>query len=73
MEEYTGVIKDYTGLDGCGLMIDLDNGSRLEPMKNESGTPLEKNRRVAVKFRRNPSMSICMAGETVEIVSLRYL
>lgn len=73
LEEYTGVIKDYTGLDGCGLLIDLDNGDRLMPVANISGVGLEENRRIAVKFRDKPVFNICMAGTTVVIVNLRYL
>ena len=73
VDEYTGLIKDYTGLDGCGLMIDLDNGNRLEPVKNSSGIILEKNKRVVITYKSVPAASICLAGETVEIVSLRYL
>jgi hypothetical protein len=74
LEEYTGTIKDYTGmLDGCGIMIDLDNGNRLHPVSNLSGISLEKNKRVVITFRDKPAFNICMAGQTVEIVSLRYL
>ena len=73
LEEYTGLVKDYTGLDGCGVMIDLDNGNRLHPVANLSGVSLEKNKRVAIKFTDKPVINTCMAGQTVEIVSLRYL
>ena len=74
LEEQTGLLKDYTGmLDGCGFLIELDNGTRLEPASNKSGVTFENNRRVVVKYRDKPSISICMAGQTVEIVSLRYL
>lgn len=74
LEEQTGILKDYTGmLDGCGFVIELDNGATLEPVSNQSGVNFENNRRVMVKYRDKPSISICMVGQAVEIVSLRYL
>jgi len=74
LEEQTGLLKDYTGmLAGCGFIIELDNGAKLEPASNNSGVIFENNRRIAVKYRDNPSMSVCMMGQAVEIVSLRYL
>ncbi len=74
LEERSGLLKDYTGtLDGCGFLIELDNGSKLEPVSNQSGVTFENNRRVMVKYRVKQTYSICQAGEGVEIVSLRYL
>jgi hypothetical protein len=73
-EEYTGTIEDFWGrLDGCVYLIQLDNGKRLEPTLNSSGVSLVAGRRMAIKYRSKPSISICMAGETVEIITLRYL
>jgi len=28
----TGTVKDFTGLDGCKLLIVLENGDKMEPM-----------------------------------------
>jgi hypothetical protein len=73
-DEFTGTIEDFTGrLDGCGYLIQLDNGNRLEPAANYSGQPLTPGRRIAIRYKSKPAFSICMAGETVEIISLRYL
>jgi hypothetical protein len=74
LEEQSGLLKDYTGtLDGCGFLIELDNGSKLEPVSNQSGVTFENNRRIIVKYRLKQTYSICQAGQGVEIVSLRYL
>ncbi len=68
-----GIIKDFTGLDGCGLMIVLDTGDRLEIISLPSNTVLIADRRVEVKYKPVPRASACMAGTTAEIISLRYL
>ena len=73
--EVTGVVKDYTGkLDGCGIMIELSNGRKLEIASLPPGTALIIGRTVAIKYNPAPDrVSICMAGDIVHISSLRYL
>ncbi len=73
LTEETGTLKDFTGLDGCGMMIVLDSGKRLEMISLPANTTLIADRRVAVKYKAVPHISICMAGTTAEIKSLRYL
>lgn len=68
-----GTVKDYTGLDGCGLVIVLDNGKNLEPVSIPSGVTLTPDRRVEVKYKTVEMASNCMAGYTVKITHLRYL
>ena len=68
-----GLVKDYTGLDGCGLMIDLDSGERLEIVSLPSNITLIANRRVKVQYDVVQRASNCMAGITVIIKSLQYL
>ena len=73
-DEEVGIVKDYTGLDGCGLLIVLDKGENLEPISIPAGVTLTDGQRVSVKYRiKNDRASACMAGYIVEIVSLRYL
>ena len=71
--EVTGIVKDFTGLDGCGKMIVLDSGQKLELVSLPPNTTLIVNSRVAVTYTPVNRASICMAGLTVEITSLRYL
>ncbi len=73
LEEELGTIQDFTGLDGCSLMIVLDTGKKLEPVSLPENTELIPDRRVAVKYSPVSRASICMAGVTAEIHSLRYL
>lgn len=62
-------IEDYTGLDGCGLVIKLQNGTVLEPTNLNSFniTPTD-GMKVWVKYHELSGMaSICMVGPIVEI------
>jgi PKD repeat protein len=64
----TGTVKDYTGLDGCGLMIVLDNGEALEPVEIVPGFALEAGQRVRLSYTElTDRASICMAGKIVRI------
>ena len=64
-------IEDYTGLDGCGLVVKLTTGEVLEPM-NLNGfniTPTD-GMKVWVKYHEVAGASICMVGPIVEIYCL---
>lgn len=71
--EANGIVKDFTGLDGCSLMIELDSGERLEPVSLPPNTTLIAGRRVLVKYNPVLRASICIAGTTAEITYLQYL
>jgi hypothetical protein len=71
--EIYGIVKDFTGLDGCKILIVLDSGEKLEPVSLPPNTSLTPNKRVAIKYNTVARLSICMSGPTVEITSLRYL
>ena len=61
-------IEDYTGLDGCGLVIKLQNGDVLEPTNlNDFNITPTDGMKVWVKYHEVGMMSICMVGPTVEI------
>jgi len=72
-ETATGVVKNYTGLDGCAMMIILDSGRALEILSLPPNTTLIENRKVRVDYITEPRASICMAGITVHIKSLQYI
>lgn len=60
--------KDMTGLDGCGMMIELNNGGRLEPINLEDFSIVpEDGMKIWVNYHATQGGSICMAGELVEI------
>jgi hypothetical protein len=68
-----GIVKDLTGLDGCGLVIELKNGTALEPCEIPAGITLIPNKKVCVSWREKPLASICMVGVVAEITSLEYI
>ena len=61
-------IEDYTGLDGCGLVIKLQNGEVLEPTNlNDFNISPTDGMKVWVKYHEVSGGSFCMVGPIVEI------
>lgn len=61
-------IEDFTGLDGCGLVIKLQSGDVLEPMNlNDFNISPTDGMKVWVKYHEVGGGSICMVGKIVEI------
>ncbi len=77
-------IKDMRGLDGCGFVLELDNGERLEPLYDYGfcATPplpvptIDKvtfadGKRVSIAYKVLPDRAgICMVGKIVEITCI---
>lgn len=69
---YKGKVQDFTGLDGCKLLIVLEDGSRLEPI-NYSET-LKDKQIIAFNYEIvEDAMSICMAGKIVRLTCLEVM
>lgn len=70
--KYQGTVVDYTGLDACSLMIELSNGTVLEPVNLPKGYQLTAGASVELDYRViTTHASICMAGELADIVCIR--
>ncbi len=56
-------VKDFTGLDGCGLMIVLDNGDKLIPNTiSDANFELREGQRIKISYTElEDMMSSCMA------------
>lgn len=69
---HEGVVKDLTGLDGCGLMIELPQGQRLEPASLPDSTfTLRAGQRIRFSYKPAPDMmSVCMGGQLVHITCI---
>ncbi len=77
-KSHTGMLKgtlhDYTGLDGCGMLIDLENGSTLEPTNLtdfQGDVSIVDGQKVWIKYHEISAGSICMVGKVVVIDELQ--
>ena len=67
-------VRDFTGsLDGCGLLLDLDTGKRLEVKSLPGGITLVDGQRVKIRYRLTTGYSVCMAGDIADIIELEVL
>ncbi len=63
-----GTVLDYSGLDACGLVIQLDEGPILEPVEIVPDFVLRPGQRVMLSFTELSNFaSACMAGKIVRI------
>jgi PKD repeat protein len=70
----TGTVRDFSGLDGCGLVIELDNGEILEPAEIVPDFKLSVGQRVRLSYTElTDRASICMAGKIVRIDCIEEL
>lgn len=70
----TGTVMDYTGMDGCGLLINLDNGETLEPAEVVPNFVLKEGQRVRLSYTElTDRASICMVGKIVRIDCIEEL
>ena len=79
-------VRDFTGLDGCGWVFELQDGTLLEPLRLlRCGTPspskeanedplqdfvFEAGKRVFISYTETLSPSICMVGPVVKITCI---
>lgn len=69
-------VVDMTGLDGCGLMFKLADGTLLEPMaatKPEEalfGFTLQAAQQVKISWEETQASSTCLAGRIVTITCI---
>ena len=65
----TAKLVNMTGLDGCSWMIELGDGTKLEPTNlNDFNINLQENQKISVVYHTAAQMaSICMHGEIVTI------
>lgn len=76
-------VKDLTGLDGCGFVFELEDGSRLEPLILETlvadpndplyGFEFADGKRVKITYEELDNASACMAGQVVKITCLQQI
>lgn len=79
------VIKDLTGLDGCGYILELNDGTRLIPERrtyiqapSKEDDPIyyfqmSDGHKVKISYRPTQLLGTCMAGEIVFITCISSL
>jgi len=69
--ENSGTVIDKTGLDGCSLLIEMEDGTILEPAILPEGIELVIGEKIIFSFVDLPNAgSICQAGKIVQIICL---
>jgi hypothetical protein len=72
-EGVTAEFVDLTGLDGCSWVLELEDGTRLEPVNlSDFDLTPEADRPVSVSYTEVEVATICMAGLVVELECLEY-
>lgn len=78
----TATVTDFTGLDGCGVMLVLEDGARLNPERRQYFAPpkrqddplyyftLTPGDKVKIAYNETNGADICMAGKTVFITCI---
>jgi len=76
-------VKDLTGLDGCGLVFELEDGTILEPERRTYVQPpkpeedplyyfeLVAGQKVVIGYESSNAGSICMAGDVVFVTCIK--
>lgn len=69
---HEGTVRDFTGLDGCGLMIVMADGRRLEPASlPDSSFTLREGQQIRFSYQSAPElMSVCMGGPLVHLTCI---
>ena len=63
-----------TGLDGCGMMIELSDGAKLNPVEyTVKSFNFEDGQRIRFSYEEVDAMNICMSGQTVKITCITIL
>ena len=64
-------LRDYTGLDGCGWVIEADEGAVLEPLNlGEFISDPDPGMRLTIEYREEGGYaSICMVGPIVTLLA----
>jgi hypothetical protein len=64
-------VRNLTGFDGCGYVLELDSGERLEPHGDlwQKFTPRD-GARVVIGYEVEPAVSICMVGTGVKLTCI---
>jgi hypothetical protein len=67
-ETVHGVVKDYSHIDGCGLVIELDDGTVIVPYQLDTSMLLAEGQEVEISYAELPVTDYsCGAGVVADI------
>jgi len=70
----TGMVVDYAGAGNCGIIIELENGNRIQPLYYPDGFTFTQGQRVFVEYvELDNVVPSCDRGVPVEIVLIEEL
>jgi hypothetical protein len=67
-----GTLKNLTGLDGCGWVIQRsDKNETLEPVNlKDFNVTLQDGKKIKFSYQETEGFSVCMVGKTVKITRI---
>ena len=70
-----GIVKDFSGLDGCGLLIIGTNGDKFLPINTDQlDFTLQNGQKIRFSYKKVKDMaSICMMGTMIDITCLSLI
>jgi hypothetical protein len=69
-----GMVVDYAGAGNCGIVIELENGARIQPLYYPDGFTFTQGQRVHVEYVELTNVvPSCDRGTPAEIVSVEEL
>ncbi|SHE67632.1 NigD-like protein [Mariniphaga anaerophila] len=70
----TGVVVDYSGMNYCGFVIELDNGTKIQPHNYPKDFEFVQGQRILVDYVMLPNIiSTCDKGTACDILNVQEL
>lgn len=70
----TGTVVDYAGAGSCGIVIELDNGNRIQPLYFPDGFTFTQGQRVLVEYKELSNViPTCDRGAASDITYIEEL
>ncbi len=70
----TGVVVNHSGTDYCNIVIELDNGQKIQPHYYPEGFKFIQGQRLLIDYAELPNIvSTCGKGTVCEIISVEVL
>ncbi len=74
IQQETGVVVNYAGAEHCSIVIELDNGQKIQPLNYPEGFVFIQGQRLLLNYTVLPNIiSTCGKGTVCEILSIEEL